>query len=172
MFFPQVIIIDVNTLNILKTFCVYSGGSSLVAIKSIEVARRGSNFLINGSDRVLRVYDLENLKKEPSNDEEEEEEGWRKEEKGEGERGKGRKEIEVDPLQHLQDNVNRMQWKKCTFSGNGNNRFNIYIYISLIFASFIIMFVNYSLLFLSSVSPLFVAILLPFLLSSSLSLLH
>ena len=96
---PQVIIIDVNTLDILKTFPCYSGGSSLVAIKSIEVARRGSNFLINGSDRVLRVYDLENLKKEPSNDEEEEEEGGRKEEKGEGERGKGGKEIEVDPLQ-------------------------------------------------------------------------
>ena len=99
---PQVIIIDVNTLNILKTFHVYSGGSSLVAIKSIEVARRGSNFLINGSDRVLRVYDFENFKKE-------QEEGWRKEEKGKGERGKGGKEIEVDPLQRLQDNVNRMQ---------------------------------------------------------------
>ena len=104
---PQVIIIDVNTLDVLKTFHVYSGGSSLVAIKSIEVARRGSNFLINGSDRVLRVYDL---KKEPSNDEgEEEKEGGRKEEKGERERGKGGKEIEVDPLQRLQDNVNRMQ---------------------------------------------------------------
>ena len=75
-----------------------SGGSSLVTIKSIEVARRGSNFLINGSDRFLRVYDLENLKKELSNDEEEEEVGGRKEEKGEGERGKGGKEIEVDPL--------------------------------------------------------------------------
>ena len=129
---PQVIIIDVNTLDILKTFHVYSGGSSLVAIKSIEVTRCGSNFLINGSDRVLRVYDLENLKKEPSNDEEEEEEGGRKEEKGEGERGKGGKEIEVDPLQRLQDNVNRMQWKKCTFSGNGNNRFNL----SLSFSNF------------------------------------
>ena len=120
----QVIIIDVNTLDILKTFRVYSGGSSLVAIKSIEVARHGSNFLINFSDRVLRVYDLEKLKK-PLNDKEEEEEGGRKEEKGEGEKGKGGKEIEVDPLQRLQDNVNRMQWKKCTFSGNGNNRFNI-----------------------------------------------
>ena len=75
---PQVIIIDFNTLDILETFHVYSGGSSLVAIKSIEVARRGSNFLINSSDRVLRVYDLENLKKEPSNDEEEEEEGGRR----------------------------------------------------------------------------------------------
>ena len=129
---PQVIIIDVNTLDILRTFRVYSGGSSLVAIKSIEVARRGSNFLINGSDRVLQVYDFENLKKEPSNDdEEEEEEGGRKEEKGEGERGKGGKKIEVDPLQRLQDNVNRMQWKKCTFLGNGNNRFNIYISLSV-----------------------------------------
>ena len=64
----------------------------------------------------------------------------------------------MDPLQRLQDNVNRMQWKKCTFSGNG-----IIDLISLslhYFASFIIMFVNYSLLFLSSVPPLFVAILM------------
>ena len=103
----------------------------LVAIKSIEVARRGSNFILNFSDRVLRVYDLEKLK-EPLNDkEEEEEEGGRKEEKGEGERGKGGKEIEVNPLQRLQDNVNRMQWKKCTFSGNRNNRFNISLSLSL-----------------------------------------
>ena len=65
----------------------------------------------------------------------------------------------MDPLQRLQDNVNyRMQWKKCTFSGNGNNRFNIslslslflslclslsvYLSLSPCFASFIIMFVN------------------------------
>ena len=41
------------------------------------------------------------------------------------------KEIEVDPLQRLQDNVNRMQWKKCTFSGNGNNRFYICLSLSL-----------------------------------------
>ena len=85
----QVIIIDVNTLDILKTFVsTYSGGSSLVAIKSIEVTRRGSNFLINGSDRVLRVYDLENLKKEASNDEEEEEEGGRKGKEREGKEGR------------------------------------------------------------------------------------
>ena len=32
--------------------------------------------------------------------------GGRKEEKVEGERGKGGNEIEVDPLQRLQDNVN------------------------------------------------------------------
>ena len=50
----------------------------------------------------------------------------------------------MDPLQRLQDNVNRMQWKKCTFSGNGNNRFNMSLSLSLSlrFASFIIMFVN------------------------------
>lgn len=32
--------------------------------------------------------------------------------------GENNVEIEVDALQRLQDNVNRMQWKKCTFSGN------------------------------------------------------
>ena len=46
LLFHRLLFFDVNTLDILKTFCVYSGGSSLVAIKSIEVARRGSNFLM------------------------------------------------------------------------------------------------------------------------------
>ena len=94
-------------------------------------------------DRVLCVYDLEKLE-EPLNDkEEEEEEGGRKEEKGEGERGKGGKEIEVDPLQRLQDNVNRIQWKKCTFSGKRNNRFNISLSLSPIFALFNLRFSHY-----------------------------
>ena len=73
-------------------------------------------------------------------------------EKGEGERGKGGKEIEVDPLQRLQNNVNRMQGKKCTFSGNGNNRFNISL--SLHFLLFLLLclliFFIFSLLCLSS----------------------
>lgn len=101
----QVLIINVKTLDIIRKFRVLSGGSSHVAVKSIEVARRGNNFLINGSDRVLRVYDLENLDKNPLTGDEGEREG---------DTGK---EIEVEPLQRLQDNVNRMQWKKCTFSG-------------------------------------------------------
>ena len=108
LYLAQVIIINVNTLDIIKKFRVLSGGSSQVAIKSIEVARRGNNFLINGSDRVLRVYDLETLDKEPLI-------------------GESGKEIEVEPLQRLQDNVNRMQWKKCTFSGN--NVFSGCIYV-------------------------------------------
>ena len=71
----------------------------------------------------------------------------------------------MDPLQRLQDNVNRMQWKKCTFSGNGNNRFNI----SLSFLLHLLLCLLIFFIFLSSVSPLSVAIILPFLLSFSLS---
>lgn len=90
------IVIDVKSFKILKTFRVFTGGATSVTIKSIEFARRGSNFLINGADRVMRVFDMEDVLKTGEND----------------------VEIEVDALQRLQDNVNRMQWKKCTFSGN------------------------------------------------------
>ena len=89
----QVLIIDVKTLSILKYF---RAGSSSVAIKSIEFARRGSNFIINGSDRVMRVYDIEEVLNSDTIEDD---------------------RVEAEPLQRLQDNVNRTQWKKCVFSG-------------------------------------------------------
>lgn len=89
-----------KTLQIQRIFRVFSGGATAVAVKSIEVARRGNNFLINGSDRVLRVYDMDNvIDSVPDVDEE------------------GGKRVDIEALQRLQDNVNRMQWKRCTFSG-------------------------------------------------------
>ena len=58
----------------------------------------------------------------------------------------------MDPLQRLQDNVNRMQWKKCTFSGNGNNRFNLSLslYVLLLLLLCLLIFFIFSLLCLSS----------------------
>ena len=86
-----------KSLQIVKYFRVFSGTATPITVKSIEFARRGSNFLINGSDRVIRVYDIDDLMKAVEGDTD--------------------KEVEVEALQRLQDNVNRTQWRKCIFSG-------------------------------------------------------
>jgi COMPASS component SWD1 len=94
-------VVDVKTLNILKTFKVTTGGTSVTAVKWVEFARRGTSFLLNCSDRIIRVYDIEDvlLIDVPED---------------------GSLLVDVMPLQRLQDNVNRMQWKKCVFSGDGD----------------------------------------------------
>lgn len=85
----KMLIIDTKSLSVLKTL-KFSGN----AIKSIEFPRRGSHFLVNSADRVIRVFDLESIME-------------------------ARKEDDMEPLQKLQDLVNRTQWRKCTFSGDG-----------------------------------------------------
>ncbi len=94
----QVILIDYKTLTVLKYFRVCSSSSAAaVTIKSIEFPRRGTTFLLNGSDRVMRVYDIEDIKVSTRE-------------------GRGL-EVEAESLQRFQDNVNRTQWRKCVFSG-------------------------------------------------------
>lgn len=90
----KVLVIDSETLSVLTTFQVTTGTSATTGIKSIEFARKGSNFLVNSSDRIIRVYDgdlITSTNGEPQ---------------------------QVEPVQKLQDLVNRTQWKKCCFSGD------------------------------------------------------
>ncbi|XP_067952019.1 retinoblastoma-binding protein 5-like [Watersipora subatra] len=68
--------------------------SVTAAVKSIEFARRGSCLLINSADRIIRVYE-------------------------EGEILACGKNGEPEPIQKLQDLVNKTLWKKCCFSGDG-----------------------------------------------------
>lgn len=85
---------DAVDVSVKASFRVTTGTSSTTAIKSIEFARRGNCFLVNSADRVIRVY-----------------------ESGEvlacGNNG------EPEPIQKLQDLVNKSLWKKCCFSGDG-----------------------------------------------------
>ena len=89
----QIAVIDVLKLKIMASFRVTTGSIN-VAIKQIEFARKGSSFLVNTADRVIRVYD-------------------------------GKEVVmcgmsgEPEPIQKLQDLVNRTAWKKCCFSGDG-----------------------------------------------------
>ncbi|KAI8120761.1 Retinoblastoma-binding protein 5 like protein [Lucilia cuprina] len=90
----KILVLDVETLEIVASFRIIVGTSSATAVKSIEFARRGDGFLINTSDRVIRVYDS-------------------KEVLALGKDG------EPEPIQKLQDLVNKTTWKKCCFSGDG-----------------------------------------------------
>ena len=89
----QIAVIDAVKLKIVAWFRVTTGNLN-VAIKQIEFARKGTSFLVNTADRVIRVYD-------------------------------GKEVVmcgmsgEPEPIQKLQDLVNRTAWKKCCFSGDG-----------------------------------------------------
>ncbi|KAG1650515.1 Retinoblastoma-binding protein 5 [Nymphon striatum] len=81
-------------MKLIASFKVTTGTSNATTIKSIEFARRGECFLVNTADRIIRVY-----------------EG--KEVIACGKNG------EPEPVQKLQDLVNKTMWKKCCFSGDG-----------------------------------------------------
>ncbi|XP_078465693.1 retinoblastoma-binding protein 5 [Lampetra fluviatilis] len=91
----KILVLKTDTQDLVASFRVTTGTSNTTAIKSIEFARKGSScFLINTADRIIRVYDsLEILT--------------------------CGKDGEPEPIQKLQDLVNRTPWKKCCFSGDG-----------------------------------------------------
>lgn len=90
----KILVLNSQTLNVLASFKITVGSSSATAVKSIEFARRGDSFLINTSDRIIRVYDAKEVIA-------------------------CGKEGEPEPIQKLQDLVNKTTWKKCCFSGDG-----------------------------------------------------
>ncbi|XP_053658066.1 retinoblastoma-binding protein 5 homolog [Anopheles marshallii] len=90
----KILVLNANTLEIVASFKIVLGSSSVTAVKSIEFARRGEAFLVNTSDRVIRVYDSKEVVT-------------------------CGKDGEPEPIQKLQDLVNKTTWKKCCFSGDG-----------------------------------------------------
>uniref|UniRef100_A0A182MC05 Pre-rRNA-processing protein Ipi1 N-terminal domain-containing protein n=1 Tax=Anopheles culicifacies TaxID=139723 RepID=A0A182MC05_9DIPT len=90
----KILVLNADTLEIVASFKIVLGSSSVTAVKSIEFARRGEAFLVNTSDRVIRVYDSMEVVT-------------------------CGKDGEPEPIQKLQDLVNKTTWKKCCFSGDG-----------------------------------------------------
>lgn len=90
----KILVLSVDNLELAASFRVTTGTSNTTAIKSIEFARRGDCFLVNTADRVIRVYES-------------------------GEVLACGKDGEPEPIQRLQDLVNKTMWKKCCFSGDG-----------------------------------------------------
>ena len=89
----KIAVISVDTLKIVASFRITTGAAN-VAIKQIEFARKGTCFLVNAADRIIRVYDGKEIVVMGMN-------------------------CEPEPIQKLQDLVNRTPWKKCCFSGDG-----------------------------------------------------
>ncbi|EDO43442.1 predicted protein, partial [Nematostella vectensis] len=92
----KVLVIDAKTREVITFFRIQTGTSANTAIKAIEFARRGSAFLINCQDRIIRVFDNQIVLA-----------------------CKDQEGAEPEPIQKLQDLVNRTLWKKCCFSGDG-----------------------------------------------------
>jgi COMPASS component SWD1 len=90
----KVLVLSTTDLVLKASFKVTQGTTSATAVKSIEFARRGDCFLINTADRVIRVYDSKEVLT-------------------------CGKDGEPEPIQKLQDLVNKTMWKKCCFSGDG-----------------------------------------------------
>ncbi|XP_055312498.1 retinoblastoma-binding protein 5 homolog [Sitodiplosis mosellana] len=90
----KILVLNSHTLKIEASFRIVVGTSSATAVKSIEFARRSDSFLINTSDRIIRVYDAKEVIA-------------------------CGKDGEPEPIQKLQDLVNKTTWKKCCFSGDG-----------------------------------------------------
>lgn len=90
----KILVLNAETLEVKASFRITMGSSSATAIKSIEFARRGDCFLVNTADRIIRVYDSKEVLT-------------------------CGKDGEPEPIQKLQDLVNKTMWKKCCFSGDG-----------------------------------------------------
>ncbi|KAK3801186.1 hypothetical protein RRG08_028196 [Elysia crispata] len=90
----RIMAFHVENLEQAASFRVTTGGLNTTAIKSIEFARRGECFLVNSADRIIRVYESREVLT-------------------------CGKDGEPEPMQKLQDLVNKTLWKKCCFSGDG-----------------------------------------------------
>lgn len=90
----RILAFNINTLDVVASFRVTTGGLNTTAIKSLEFARRGECFLVNSADRIIRVYESREVLT-------------------------CGKDGEPEPMQKLQDLVNKTLWKKCCFSGDG-----------------------------------------------------
>lgn len=90
----KILVIETDSLKVVASFKITVGTSSATAVKSIEFARRGDSFLVNTADRVIRVYDSKEVLA-------------------------CKKDGDPEPIQKLQDLVNKTTWKKCCFSGDG-----------------------------------------------------
>nr|CAG4640810.1 EOG090X04Y3 [Eulimnadia texana] len=90
----KILVLNSSTLEVVASFRISQGNTSSTAVRSIEFSRRGSNFLVNSGDRIIRVYDAKEILA-------------------------CGKDGDPEPVQRLQDLVNKTTWKKCCFSGDG-----------------------------------------------------
>lgn len=110
-----------STKELVSSFRVTNGSASSSAIKQIEFARRGTSFLVSTADRIIRVYDTKMipLNNQTSSSSSSSTAAAATSSSSSSSNLSNSKQGEIEPLQKLQDLVNRTQWKKCCFSGDG-----------------------------------------------------
>jgi len=89
----RILVLNAATLEVKASFRI-TQGSTTTAVRSIDFARRGDHFIVNSADRIIRVYDAKEIIA-------------------------CGKDGDPEPMQRLQDLVNKTTWKKCCFSGDG-----------------------------------------------------
>lgn len=92
----RIVIIKCNPDNpeIVSSFKIQTTGSTPAAIREIEFgARNKTNFLVNSSDRTIRLYDCQSALKAGING-------------------------SCDEIRKFQDLVNKTMWRRCCFSGD------------------------------------------------------
>lgn len=122
----QVMQLEPGTIN---TTIITSFRVSNTAIKQIEFAPRKKNtFLVNSSDRVIRVYNTEIVlaaaaaSNSGAANTAQSTRGKRSGPLGTGGGGNDAK-FDPEPVQKLQDLINRTTWRKCCFSGVAESEF-------------------------------------------------
>ncbi|XP_063712669.1 retinoblastoma-binding protein 5-like [Symsagittifera roscoffensis] len=98
----KVLVIRTEDLKVVASFRI--SASSSQGIKQIVFARSGSDFIVSSGDRVIRVYNLEEVLAC----------GISSSSSASSSTGGA----EPEPIQKLQDMVNRTAWKKVAFSGD------------------------------------------------------
>lgn len=111
-----------TTRELVTSFRVTNGSASSAAIKQIEFARRGTSFLVSTADRIIRVYETQmipGLNGQPAPPPQPAPVTSSASSSNLQKQLQQQQQGEIEPLQKLQDLVNRTQWKKCCFSGDG-----------------------------------------------------
>ncbi len=95
----RILVFKTSTREQIASFRVTNGNANSSAIRQIEFARRGTSFLVSTADKIIRVYDVGDVLPTAKNN--------------------YKPNSEPEPLQRLQDLVNKTLWRKCCFSGDG-----------------------------------------------------
>ena len=116
----KVSVLNTHTLELVTSFKVTNSSASSSVIRQIEFARRGSSFLVSTSDRIIRVYDTNDVFPKPSAAASAATTAPSSSaSSAHGAKAARSNGNDPEPLQKLQDLVNRTLWKKCCFSGDG-----------------------------------------------------
>jgi len=90
----KITIVDSEKFELKSQFRCSGTAAATNSVKGIEFSRRTESFLVNTADRVIRVYHTKEVFNLPP-------------------------DKDPEPVQKLQDLVNKTVWKKCCFSGDG-----------------------------------------------------